>query len=243
MRTGRYEPRSNIWVAHRNSKDGPWGAPECLQINVDGFEDSAAAFSRDAHWMFFVSDRPGSLGTPGFNGRDIWQSWRSHVHDDQGWGEPFHGGSLINTAFADAGPSYFENEEAFPQLFFTSNRDGGFDIWVSDVLTSGVLDSPRRVDELNTVTLLEARPSIRQDGLEIFFFRGTGVNDIYSATRPDPGALWSAPVNLGAPVSGPSNDQQPGIASDRETLFFASDRSPGGFGNLDIWVSTREKVK
>jgi hypothetical protein len=233
----------NIWVARRGSPEAPWDAPECLLINLDGLEDSAAALSRDGHWMFFVSDRPGSLGEPGFNGRDIWMSYRAHVNDDQAWTAPFHGGPEINSNFAEAGPSYFENEETgIPQLFLTSNRSGTFDLWVADVLAPGALGPPRRLDELSTSDQAEARPSIRHDGLELFFFRGVGTNDIYSATRPDPSASWSEAVNLGPPVSGPSNDQQPGIASDRETLFFASNRSPG-FGNLDIWVARRNKAK
>jgi hypothetical protein len=73
----------NIWVAQRSNEGEPWGAPECLAMNVDGFEDSGADFSRDGHWMFFVSDRPGSqVGVPASNTRDIWVSYRSNVHDE-----------------------------------------------------------------------------------------------------------------------------------------------------------------
>jgi Tol biopolymer transport system component len=234
----------NIWVARRSSPDASWGPPECLAINVDGFEDSAAAFSRDGHWMFFVSDRPGSLGTPGFNGRDIWVSWRPNTHDDHGWAEPINGGATINSEMADAGPTYFENDEpGWPQLFFTSNRSGTFDIWVSDVFGGGQFGPPIRVNELSTNNLVEARPSIRHDGLELFFFRAAGtVFDIYAASRPDPTAPWSEPVNLGAPVNTEANEQQPAISSDEEMLFFASNRQ-GTLGNLDIWVSTRTKAK
>lgn len=234
----------NIWVARRSSPDASWDPPECLQINVDGFEDSAAAFSRDGHWMFFVSDRPGSFGTPGFNGRDIWVSWRPHVHDDHAWAEPINGGPAINSEVAEAGPTYFENDgQGWPQLFFTSNRNGTFDVWVSDVFGGGQFGPPTRVNELSTDDLVEARPSIRHDGLELFFFRTAGaVFDIYAAIRPDPGASWSEPVNLSAPVNTNANEQQPAISSDRAMLFFASNR-PGTFGNLDIWVATRVKVQ
>jgi hypothetical protein len=226
----------NVWVAQRDGADGAWGAPECLQINVDGFEDSAPAFSRDGHWMFFVSDRPGS------NARDIGVSWRSHVHDDQGWGEPFNAGSVINTPFVDAGPSYFENESGFPQLFFTSNRNGTFDIWVSDVLGGGLFDAPRLVDELSTDSFNEARPFIRHDGLEFFFFGGVNVNKIFSATRSDPTAPWSEPLILSEPVNSAFNDQQASISADRKTLLFVSNRS-GGLGNFDIWLTTREQFE
>ena len=57
----------NIWVANRSDADAAWNAPTCIGLNLDGFEDSAAAFSRDGHWMFFVSDRPGGkpvIGPP-----------------------------------------------------------------------------------------------------------------------------------------------------------------------------------
>lgn len=238
----------NIWVARRISTDAPWNLPECLALNVDEYEDSAAAFSRDGHWMFFVSARPGSLpGSsdppgPAFNARDIWVSWRANVHDDA-WAEPVNGGT-INSNYADAGPTYFESEEpGWPQLFFASNRNGTFDIWVSDVFGNGQFALPSRVNELSTDNLVEARPSIRHDGLELFFFRTAGaVFDIYAASRPDPSAPWSEPVNLGAPVNTTANEQQPAISPDREMLFFASNR-PGTLGNLDIWVSTRAKVK
>jgi Tol biopolymer transport system component len=54
--------------------------------------------------------------------------------------------------------------------------------------------------------------------------------------------LWSAPVDLGPGVNSVSNDQAPAISSDGETLFFASDR-PGGYGGIDIYVTTRTKLR
>jgi Tol biopolymer transport system component len=231
----------NVWVARRDAEGASWESPRCLGMNVDGFEDSAPAFSRDGHWMFFVSDRPGSQGTAGFNGRDLWVSWRAHVHDDNGWEEPFNAGASINSAFADAGPTYFENEHgAAAQLFFTSNRNGTFDIWVSDAFGNGLFGAPRRVDEVST-GVVEARPFIRHDGLELFFFRqSTLPSDIYSTTRPDPGAPWTEPVNLGPIVNGPANDAQAAIGSDRTTLVFASDRG-NAVGSFDLWMTTRTK--
>jgi len=57
---------------------------------------------------------------------------------------------------------------------------------------------------------------------------------------------WSAPVNLGSVINSPYNDQQPAIAPDNLSLYFASDR-PGGVGNsaagnFDLWVSHRTSV-
>jgi hypothetical protein len=52
---------------------------------------------------------------------------------------------------------------------------------------------------------------------------------------------WSAPVNLGAVVNSPSNDQHPAISKDGLSLYISSDR-PGGLGGLDIWVSRRTSL-
>ena len=234
----------NIWVSQRESIDGDWSEPVCLAINVDGFQDSAPAFSRDEHWMFFTSDRPGSLGTPGFNGRDIWISWRAHTKDDFGWTEPYNAGP-VNTSLADAGPSFLADDcSGNGELYFTTNRDGtrngDFNIWVSEQTFSGQFGAPVRVAGLNT-TDTEARPSIRFDGLEIFFFRifGTGPNEtIYSARRSNPCSEWGTPAALPAPMSVYTDEWSPWIASDRRTLVFASNR-PGGFGGYDLWMTTR----
>ena len=45
-------------------------------------------------------------------------------------------------------------------------------------------------------------------------------------------------MNLGAGVNSPQVEQQAYIASDRQTLYFASDR-PGGLGDFDLYVTTR----
>jgi Tol biopolymer transport system component len=59
---------------------------------------------------------------------------------------------------------------------------------------------------------------------------------------------WSAPVNLGPPVSAVltgsparGGELNPFISRDGLSLYFSSDR-PGGFGGLDIWVSQRPSV-
>jgi len=234
----------NIWVAHWSAEDGRWQEPRCLSINVDGYQDNVPALSRDEHWMYFVSDRPGSQSAPGPNGRDIWVSWRPDPHDDDGWTEPFNAGPTLNSARADARPWYVENDGgAFPQLFFGSNRGSSFDIWTSDVYGGFLFGPPRLVQELNTTEFNETGISVRHDGLEVFFARGlSGSADIYVSTRDDTGAPWSEPVGVDE-VNTAFNEQQPAVSADRDRLFFASNR-PGPFGvNLDIWVSTRTKVR
>ena len=59
------------------------------------------------------------------------------------------------------------------------------------------------------------------------------------ATRETVFDAWSEPINLGSPLNSELVDVQPYISSDRETLFFASNR-PGG-GPTDLYMSTRTK--
>ena len=96
-RPGSFGP-SDIWVSQRNSLDDGWGVPVNLGPPVNtSFGERAPNFSRDGHWMFFVSNRPSGLG-----GDDIWASWRTNIHDDFGWQPPINLGTGVNTDTFDA---------------------------------------------------------------------------------------------------------------------------------------------
>jgi Tol biopolymer transport system component len=233
---------NDIWVSQRASREDAWGQPVNLgpTINTAANED-APAFSRDGHTMYFNSDRLGSSGM-----RDIYIARRTHTDDDFGWEEPVNAGP-VNSAAMDAGPSYLENEEAgSPQLYFGSTRLGGiYDIYVSTQAADGSWGPAVLVPELSSPQS-DQRPSVRFDGLELFLHSdrpGASLADLWVSTRETTLDPWSAPVNLGATVNSTSIDQQPFIASDRETLFFASDRpgGVGGPGKLDLYMTTREK--
>jgi len=51
---------------------------------------------------------------------------------------------------------------------------------------------------------------------------------------------WSEPINLGPTVNSTSMDRAPAISKDGLSLYFASNRQPGGYGGEDIYVSQRE---
>ena len=239
-RTGGFGA-NDIWVTQRDSREVAWGVPVNLgpTINTASNED-APSFSRDGHTMYFNSDRPG-----GFGFRDIYIARRTHTRDDFGWEEPVNAGPGVNSAFMDAGPSYLENGEAgTPLLYWGSTRPAGvYDIYVSALDADGSWGPADLVPELSSPQS-DQRPSVRFDGLELFLHSdrlgSIGLADLWVSTRETTFDPWSAPINLGATVNSPSIDQQPFITSDRETLFFASDR-PGGFGTLDLYVTTPEK--
>ena len=201
------------------------------------------AFSRDGHLMFFASNRPRPDGS--LAGVDIWVSRREHTHDDFAWQPAENLGAGVNSLGLDEGPSYFENDEVgVPQLYFSSSRPGGpGSIFVSEQAADGSFGPAVLVLELSGLGNTR-RPSVRHDGLEIFFgSERPGIpnsQDLWVATRETVFDAWSAPVNLGSTLNSELVDVQPYISSDRETLFFASNR-PGG-GPTDLYMSTRTKL-
>ena len=118
-------------------------------------------------------------------------------------------------------------------------RPGGPGIFVSEQMADGSFGPAVLVPELSGLGN-SRRPSIRHDGLEIFF-GSANSQDLWVATRETIFDTWSAPVNLGSPVNTALVDVQPYISSDGETLFFASNRPSGG--PTDIYMSTRTKLR
>ena len=227
----------DIYVSQRETRDGEWGPAVNLGPIINtSFNEQVPAFSRDGHLMFFASNRPGGA----FTGINIWVYRRENTHDDFAWQPAEDLGPGVNSAGQEEGPSYyFENDETgVPQLYFSggTNRPDGPGIFVSDQQADGSFGPAVKILELSGLGNSQ-RPSIRHDGLEIFF---TNSLDLWVATRETVFDAWSAPMRLGSPLNSELVDVQSYIASDRETLFFASNRPNGG--PTDIYMSTRTKL-
>jgi hypothetical protein len=237
-RPSSFNPGFDIWVSQRNSLEDSWGEPVILgsDINTTSQFEQDPNLSRDGHWLFFVSfNRPG-----GFGGPDIWMSYREHVHDDFGWQPPVNAGPGVNSVDGEFRPMFFENDDlGVSQLFFSR---GGDEIYVSDLLPDGTFGSPTLVSELSGLTLSPG--SVRFDGLEAFLFGmrspRLGLNDMWTTTRQTVFDSWSTPYNLGPVLNTTAGDLDPYITTDRQTLYFGSNR-PGGVGGNDLYVSTRTK--
>ena len=204
------------------------------------YNDGTPCISRDGLSLYFASTRPGGVGT-----HDLWVATRASMIDE--WSEPVHLGATVNSGAQDYGPSISADELT---LYFRSTRVGGRgegDIWVS---TRSSTDAPWPVavnagPGINTSSD-ECMPFISSDGLELYFGSrrggGRGQDDLYVATRPTTSDPWSDPVNLGSAVNSGAVDACPSISPDGLTLFFNSTRS-GGFGNYDLYVTTRPSTE
>ena len=159
----------DIYVSQRETRDSEWGPAMKLGPNINTTANELApALSRDGHLLFFASNRT----TEGWQGGvDIWVSRREHTHDDFAWQPAENLGPNVNSSTLDEGASYFENDEVgVPQLYFSSGRlsSGPGQIFVSEQAADGSFGPAVLVLELSGLGNTR-RPSIRHDGLEIFF--------------------------------------------------------------------------
>jgi hypothetical protein len=227
----------DIWVAQRDSKDAPWGAPENLPAPINSASDDFCPTPIRGGGLFFVSRRV----TPGVT-CGMGDIYLTRLNPGTGWETPQHLGCEANggpnTDRDEQGPSYVKT--GGPTLYFSS----GPDIYKSERHGDGSFGPPEAVTSLNSAAM-DIQPNVRHDGRELVFASnrtGTlGLQDIWAATRGGPNGPWSAPVNLGTAVNtAGASETRPSLSWDGTTLYFG--RAPGGAAPAtDIFVSTREQ--
>jgi len=237
----------DIWVSRRASIDDPWGAPENLGPNINSAgNDLAPTFTPDGHEMYFHSTGRGGCGLA-----DLFVARRHDKRDDFDWEPAENLGCVVNSAFADAGPTYFEDETTgITTLYFTVQNnpptsDQGFDIYASTRTgEEGEFGPPSLVTELSS-PYRDTRTTIRRDGLEMIISSGrpggVGSEDLWVSTRSSSLDPWGTPVNLGPVVNSSAFDGAPALSFDGTTLYFFSERL-GGLGNRDLYVTTRARL-
>lgn len=239
----------DIWIARRESRNDPWGAPENAGAPVNSGYDDFCPSPTGKGFLYFVSSRPGFCGDA-----DIFLTRRTAT----GWAEPRNLGCSVNSTAAEAGPYYLERK-GHVFLYFSSTRAGGApdtgppdsDIYVSGMDKEGEFGAPGLAEGLNTA-LNDFRPNLRRDGLELFFDSnrpgGSGGVDLWTSTRASINGAWSTPTNLGPLVNSGANETRASLSRDAKTLYFGSNR-PGseptaaGPPSSDHYVTTREQVK
>ncbi|OLB51774.1 MAG: hypothetical protein AUG74_02185 [Bacteroidetes bacterium 13_1_20CM_4_60_6] len=238
----------DIWVSQRASVDDPWGPPEDLGPNINSAgNDLAPTFTPDGHQIYYHSAGRGGCGLA-----DLFVARRHDRRDDFGWEPAENLGCVVNSAYADAGPTYFEDEvTGITTLYFTRQNnpptsDQGFDIYATTRIgDDGEFGPAVLVPELSS-PFRDTRTTIRRDGLEMILSSGrpggSGSEDLWVSTRASTLDPWGTPVNLGPVVNSSAFDGAPALSFDGTTLYLFSER-PGGFGKRDLYVTTRERLR
>ena len=231
----------DLWVSQRAGVDIPWGPPMNLGPNINtGGNENAPNLSIDEHRLYFGSTRPG-----GFGSSDIYVSHRQDKGDDFGWEVPVNLGPNINTLDGENGPCIFEDEATgVTTLYFNRFVIGDYDIFASTQNEDDSFKPAVIVPELSS-PYRDTRLAIRRDGLEIFISTerpgGVDLRDLWVSTRLTTSDPWGTPTNLGTPVNSTALEGAPALSFDGTTLYFYSNRG-GGFGGLDLYVTTRGKL-
>jgi len=204
--------------------------------------DTMGCFSADSLELYFSSARPG-----GFGAYDLWVSTRQSMNDP--WGPPANLGATVNSPYNEICPSLSSDGLT---LYFSDDWSvtprpsglGGEDIWMTRRASRGApWGTAVNVGAPINSTANDITPTISGDGLILVFAStragGTGDYDLWMSTRATIQDDWGAPVNIGGVVNSGSFDAEPSLSSDDRALVFAS-RRPGGFGDIDLWMTTRK---
>lgn len=159
------------------------------------------------------------------------------------FGTPTNLGPVINSQNVESSP--FISPDGL-SLFFASDWPEGlldYDLWVTTrTSTGGPWSEPEKLSDTINTTYTEWHPSITADGLELYFDSdrpdGEGSEDLWVSKRQSTTDQWGAPVNLGQAINTPDFEEAASISPDGLVLVWDSDR-PDGFGESDIWMSTR----
>lgn len=129
------EEESSLLKIYKASQqtDGSWGAVEELPFNLDDYNTAHPALTPDEKWMYFVSDRQGSLGQS-----DL---FRVSIYETGRFGQVEHLGDQVNTA----GRETFPFISADYTLYFSSDGlpgFGGLDLYKSKINADGKMGAP-----------------------------------------------------------------------------------------------------
>lgn len=152
------------------------------------------------------------------------------------WSTAKNMGSHINSDFWDAQPAVSPDGR---ELYFTSNRPGGFgssDIWKSVRTPDGSWARPVNLGAPVNSTGQEMAPFIHFDNQVLYFSSGghggMGGTDLFRSERINQG--WSEPENLGYPVNSRA-DEIVIVVNPAGDEGFISNNALDGFGGYDIY--------
>jgi hypothetical protein len=198
-----------------------WGSPVNVGAPVNTPDNEYCPDPARGNQLFFVRAPKGTM-----NG-DIYLARATRT----GFGQPARLPDPINSAGQEWSPSYYEEADGTPVLFFSSTRSGNMDIYFSRNW-----GAPQLAEGLNTAGA-DSRPNVRRDGLEIVFDRGAPP-DIYTAYRTSPDAPWSTPVPL-TQLNTAAGESRASMSWDGTTLVFGRGQANG---KADVYVASRGRA-
>lgn len=158
-----------------------WGIPQNLGPAVNGSDwESQPSFAPDGRTLYFVSNRPGGMGSS-----DI---WISRLDDSGNWSVPENPGSPVNTSESERGPFIHPDGQT---LYFSSKGHPG--MGEGDIFFSKLDKDTRWSDPVNLGYPLNTEADevtfiVDNAGIYAYYSsatgKGSGLQDIYRVNLP-----------------------------------------------------------
>lgn len=194
------------------------------KFNYPDAHTANGTYSKDGKRFYF------SKCSDNTKGKLVCELMISEQDAQGGWGEAISLGDIINVkGYTTTHPTVGVDKNGNDVLYFASNREGGrggMDIWYSYRKSNGTYSSPRNLGSRINTDRDEVTPFSFNDTL---YFSSNGHEnyggyDVYKTT----GSLsrWEAPVNMGYPINGPTDDMYYYTNGAGKAGYFVSNR-PG----------------
>lgn len=215
----------DIYVS--NTTPEGWSEPEMLSELQEKTFPTGGPHSHNSMTLFFSSYRPGGIGEA-----DIYYSMKG----ENGWGKPTNLGKTVNSEKMDAEPYISFDAKT---LYFSSNRNGSTDIWMSQKEVDDSWGTPQNIGPPVNTSGDETQPFLTHDGQELYFM---AVNRdevpgpaIFRSKKLGDG--WGEPELVISGMVG-----EPTLTSDKKYLYFVHIILEGT-GLKDAEIMFVERVK
>jgi outer membrane protein OmpA-like peptidoglycan-associated protein len=215
-------------------ENGEWQKAKNIGPPINSvYNEGAPSLSADGNILIFTACENVNgygAGREGFGRCDLFVSKKN----GPAWTVPYNLGRPVNSSHWESQPSFSADGRT---LYFVSNRDGGYDIFVSKVDTEGKWSEPEKLGPNINTSGYEGSVFIHPDNQTLYFSSdghiGMGKMDIY-LSRKDSLGNWGKAENLGYPINTFKDENSIVVSADGQLALFASNRKTG-FGGLDIY--------
>ncbi len=216
--------------------------------NIGGIVNSSYAdytpvISADESTMFFTSRRDNTTGGgKDENDFEYFEDIYITYKENGKWVSPENPGPPINTNENDASIGL----SADGQKLFIYKGDNGGDIFEC-VLKGKYWSKPERMDKVINTKFHESAACYSFDQKTLYFVSdkpgGYGGRDIYMTKLNKKGKKWEEPVNMGAVINTPYDEEGVFMHPDGKTMYFSSrgHRTMGGYDIFrTLWNDTTQ---
>lgn len=207
------------------------------EIN-SSYADYVPVLSADESLLIFTSRREGTTGSEKDQYGDYYEDLYYSLKSGGKWSEARNMGVSINTPSHDASVSLSADGQNL--IIYRMNKGFyGGDLYLS-VLDGKTWTQPHKIEgEINS-PYWEPSACLSPNQKTLFFSSnrpgGYGGRDIYMSHKL-PDGTWGIPINLGAIINTPYDDDAPFMHPNGKTLFFSS-KGHQTMGGFDIFKAT-----